>query len=174
MISSHLLTTQNLVKGLLNSSLMRDLVEIARETRDPDHPSAQIIKWFMTLKKGVSLPAAPPDNEDLSQSRNELNGDREELVKQFHKFTTELHENGQWDERLRRTSCPHCELTPIGPIITSCMHLYCEECYFILKTVSLLRMGSQYVKHATTLSRRPHIAALPNVSYSMSRRSLPV
>ncbi|KAH1871032.1 hypothetical protein KXX01_008310 [Aspergillus fumigatus] len=133
MISSHLLTTQNLVKGLLNSSLMRDLVEIARETRDPDHPSAQIIKWFMTLKKGVSLPAAPPDNEDLSQSRNELNGDREELVKQFHKFTTELHENGQWDERLRRTSCPHCELTPIGPIITSCMHLYCEECYFILK-----------------------------------------
>lgn len=133
MISSHLLTTQNLVKGLLNSSLMRDLVEIARETRDPDHPSAQIIKWFKTLKKGVSLPAAPPDNEDLSQSRNELNGDREELVKQFHKFTTELHENGQWDERLRRTSCPHCELTPIGPIITSCMHLYCEECYFILK-----------------------------------------
>ncbi|KAH1299953.1 hypothetical protein KXV22_005980 [Aspergillus fumigatus] len=113
MISSHLLTTQNLVKGLLNSSLMRDLVEIARETRDPDHPSAQIIKWFKTLKKGVSLPAAPPDNEDLSQSRNELNGDREELVKQFHKFTTELHEN--------------------GPIITSCMHLYCEECYFILK-----------------------------------------
>ncbi|KAH2162244.1 hypothetical protein KXW37_009201 [Aspergillus fumigatus] len=133
MISSHLLTTQNLVKGLLNSSLMRDLVEIARETRDPDHPSAQIIKWFMTLKKGVSLPAASPDNEDLSQSRNELNGDREELVKQFHKFTTELHENGQWDERLRKTSCPHCELTPIGPIITSCMHLYCEECYFILK-----------------------------------------
>ncbi|EAW17706.1 putative helicase [Aspergillus fischeri NRRL 181] len=133
MISSHSLTTQNLVKGLLNSSLMRDLVEIARETRDPDHPSTQITKWFITLKKGVSLPAAPPDNEDPSQSRNELNGDREELVKQFHKFTTELHEDGQWDERLRRTSCPHCELTPIGPIITSCMHLYCEECYFILK-----------------------------------------
>ncbi|PKX97366.1 putative SNF2 family helicase [Aspergillus novofumigatus IBT 16806] len=133
MISSHLLTTQNLVKGLLTSSLMRDLVEIARETRDPDHPSTQINKWFITLKKGVSLPAASPDNEDPSQSRNELNGDREELVKQFHKFTTELHEDGQWDERLRRTSCPHCELTPIGPIITSCMHLYCEECYFILK-----------------------------------------
>jgi hypothetical protein len=133
MISSHLLTTQDLVKRLLTSSLMRDLVEIARETRVPDHPSTQITKWFITLKKGVSLPAAPPENEDSSQPGNELNGDREELVKQFHKFTTELHENGQWDERLRRTSCPHCELTPIGPIITSCMHLYCEECYFLLK-----------------------------------------
>ncbi|KAF4169181.1 hypothetical protein CNMCM6936_009178 [Aspergillus lentulus] len=132
-ISSHLLTTQNLVKRLLTSSFMRDLVEIARETRDPDHPSNQITKWFITLKKGVSLPAAPPDNEDPSLSRNELNGDREELVKQFHKFTTELHEDEQWDERLRRTSCPHCQLTPIGPIITSCMHLYCEECYFFLK-----------------------------------------
>ncbi|KAF7158292.1 hypothetical protein CNMCM5623_003061 [Aspergillus felis] len=95
MISSHLLTTQDLVKRLLTSSLMRDLVEIGRETRDPDHPSTQITKWFITLKKGVSLPAAPQENEDSSQSGNELNGDREELVKQFRKFTTELHENEQ-------------------------------------------------------------------------------
>ncbi|GAQ09582.1 hypothetical protein ALT_6903 [Aspergillus lentulus] len=100
MVSNHLLTTQDLVKGLLTPSLLRDLVEIARETRDPDHHSNQITKWFVTLKKGVSLPAAQPDNEDPSQSRSELNGDREELVKQFHKFTTDLHENGQWDERL--------------------------------------------------------------------------
>jgi hypothetical protein len=133
MISNHMLTTQDLVKGLLTPSLLRDLVEIARETRDPDHHSNQITKWFVTLKKGVSLPSAQPDNEDPSQSRSELNGDREELVKQFHKFTTDLHENGQWDERLRRTSCAQCKLPPIGPIITSCMHLYCEECYFILK-----------------------------------------
>ncbi|RHZ74032.1 hypothetical protein CDV55_109135 [Aspergillus turcosus] len=133
MISSHLLTTQDLVKGLLTPFLMRDLVEIARETRDPEHPSTQITKWFVTLKKGVSLAAAQPDNEDPSQSRSELNGDREELVRQFHKFLTELHENEQWDERLRRTSCPRCGFTPIGPIITSCMHLYCEECYYILK-----------------------------------------
>ncbi|GFF45695.1 DNA repair protein RAD5 [Aspergillus udagawae] len=133
MISNHLLTTQDLVKALLTPSLLRDLVEVARETRDPDHHSNQITKWFVTLKKGVSLSAAHPDHEDPSQSRSELNGDREELVKQFHKFTTELHENGQWVERLRRTSCAKCELTPIGPIITSCMHLYCEECYFVLK-----------------------------------------
>jgi hypothetical protein len=133
MISSHLLTTQVLVKELLTPLLMRDLVEIARETRDPEHHSTQITKWFVTLKKGVSLAAAQTDNEDPTHSRTELNGDREELVKQFHKFITELHENGQWDERLRRTSCAHCEITPIGPIVTSCMHLYCEECYYVLK-----------------------------------------
>lgn len=133
MISSHLLTTQDLVKGLLTPFLLRDLGEIARETRDSDHPSTRITKWFVTLKKGVPLPAAQPDNEDPSQSRSELNGDREELVKKFHKFTTELHENGQWLERLRRTSCAHCERPPVGQIVTSCMHLYCEECYFVLK-----------------------------------------
>ncbi|KAF7133795.1 hypothetical protein CNMCM5793_005207 [Aspergillus hiratsukae] len=133
MISSHLLTTQDLVKGLLTPLLLRDLVEIARETRDSDHPSAQIARWFVTLKKSGPLPGAQSDNEDPSHSRSELEGDREELVKQFHKFTTDLHENGQWDERLRRTSCAHCKITPIGPIITSCMHLYCEECYYVLK-----------------------------------------
>ncbi|PYH49650.1 putative SNF2 family helicase [Aspergillus saccharolyticus JOP 1030-1] len=61
-----------------------------------------------------------------------LQGDKERLMKGYYEFMAHLHDREQWDERLERNSCPQCKSVPVYPIITSCHHLYCEECYSYL------------------------------------------
>lgn len=58
--------------------------------------------------------------------------DIERLVKRFHEFMSWLHKEGNWTERLDRGNCPSCGNYPEEAVITSCKHLYCEECYCLL------------------------------------------
>ncbi|KAE8354396.1 SNF2 family N-terminal domain-containing protein [Aspergillus coremiiformis] len=132
MFSSHILTAQDIVKSVLSEDLVRELIAISKVERDPGNPSHTIVQGITAMRKRITLPAAPQKQDDTGPCVDELRGDKEELAKQFKEFMTTLHEKEQWLERMKRSNCASCELMPIDRVITSCMHLYCEECYYLL------------------------------------------
>ncbi|PYI15018.1 hypothetical protein BO99DRAFT_393537 [Aspergillus violaceofuscus CBS 115571] len=104
------------------------------------HPKLAQYRCFLTmiliLRMLIAIRSNPTvicdkREEHLVHSPN-LQGDKEKLVRDYYDLMLELHESGQWDERLKRNSCPHCKCVPVYPVITSCHHLYCEECYIYL------------------------------------------
>jgi SNF2 family DNA or RNA helicase len=129
MFSSHPLTVQGMLKSMLTDDMMRRLMSLTNAKKDPDHPSTKITQWLAALKKQTTMPSK---SDQPTQGNQDLQGDRAKLVRQFHTLMTELHDSGQWIERLSRTNCPSCGNFPQGTIITSCNHLYCEECYYSL------------------------------------------
>ncbi|RAL13018.1 putative SNF2 family helicase, partial [Aspergillus homomorphus CBS 101889] len=101
------------------------------------HPALAQYRCFLTMLLKFRIlvairknPTAIRDdqNEHLVHSTT-LQGDREKLTKDFYEFMVQLHDSGQWEERLERNNCAQCKLVPVYPVITSCHHLFCEECY---------------------------------------------
>ncbi|PYH77327.1 hypothetical protein BO82DRAFT_423791 [Aspergillus uvarum CBS 121591] len=104
------------------------------------HPKLAQYRCFLTmiliLRMLIAIRSNPTvicdkREEHLVDSPN-LQGDKEKLVRDYYDLMLKLHESEQWDERLKRNSCPHCKCVPVYPVITSCHHLYCEECYSYL------------------------------------------
>ncbi|RAK99458.1 putative SNF2 family helicase [Aspergillus ibericus CBS 121593] len=132
MFCSHLLTTQHIVKRLLSEGyLMKKLSRIAKGTGDRNDTSYKIVQWLVSVRMNTTV-LNDRENEDVGQCLEELHGDKMALAANFRQFMSELHEQENWDERLERTNCPSCEFVPVNPVITSCKHLYCEECYYSL------------------------------------------
>lgn len=137
MICSHTLTVQGMVKKLLAGQLVKTLAKTVQNCTDEDDPSIPITTWLRAMAKNpfprYTKPDEPVDEQTTeSQEPQEPQQINHELVQEFHKLMSQLHEEEQWDERLARTNCPSCRFAPVSPVITSCLHLYCEECYYIL------------------------------------------
>ncbi|EHA27824.1 hypothetical protein ASPNIDRAFT_119225, partial [Aspergillus niger ATCC 1015] len=132
MFCSHLLTTQCIVKRLLSEgNLMKRLSRLAKQSGDRD-PSFTIVKWLVSVRRNTTV-LDERENEDTFQYATELHGDETALMQNFRQLMDELHDTEIWEERLARTNCPQCDFVPVNPVITSCRHLYCEECYYSLR-----------------------------------------
>lgn len=124
-----------MLKDLLSGPVSKELTSIERNCRDPEDPSVIISKWMRALAKGTTLTVKQAMPEDPRVSAPVMQGDKAKLINQFHQKMCKLHDEEQWDERLDRTNCPKCKMVPVMPVITSCMHLYCEECYYVLGSI---------------------------------------
>ena len=51
-----------------------------------------------------------------------------ELADRFGSYLKDLKANANWAELRSRTQCQSCGDPPENPIVTSCLHVYCEEC----------------------------------------------
>ncbi|PYI36731.1 hypothetical protein BP00DRAFT_385567 [Aspergillus indologenus CBS 114.80] len=130
MFCSHLLTAHDIIKKLLSErQLMAKLSRMANG-RDEQDPTFIIVQRLIAIRSNPTV-ICDKREEHLVHSPN-LPGDKEKLVRDYYDLMLKLHESGQWDERLKRNSCPHCKCVPVYPVITSCHHLYCEECYIYL------------------------------------------
>ncbi|KAL3457205.1 SNF2 family N-terminal domain-containing protein [Aspergillus heterothallicus] len=142
MFCSHPLTVQGLLKELLRGgSLMRQLNKLAREgSSDPADSSVKIVKHIGMLQDQFKLLVqqnqaqrqAHEQEQDQEQEKPEENPmfyDNTDLITQFTDFMKKLHQDEQWDERYFRSECAKCGSPPDKPVISSCMHLWCDECF---------------------------------------------
>ncbi|GKZ87241.1 hypothetical protein AnigIFM59636_000370 [Aspergillus niger] len=121
-----------LLKRLLSEgNLMKRLSRLAKQSGDRD-PSFTIVKWLVSVRRNTTV-LDERENEDTFQYATELHGDETALMQNFRQLMDELHDTEIWEERLARTNCPQCDFVPVNPVITSCRHLYCEECYYSLR-----------------------------------------
>ncbi|KAL4802655.1 SNF2 family N-terminal domain-containing protein [Aspergillus unguis] len=134
MCCTHPLMVQRIVKYLLRSgSLMGDLEKIARED-STDTPSAKIVHWIKTIKKDYTfLVAQRQTGTQQVEEENNLFSNNHNLIAQYQKMMQELHDAKHWVERYDRGVCAKCHnAIPEKTVVTSCMHLYCEECFYQL------------------------------------------
>ncbi|PYH97546.1 hypothetical protein BO71DRAFT_447895 [Aspergillus ellipticus CBS 707.79] len=95
--------------------------------------TTQIVRWLVSVRKNTTILAKENQNGNPDQFIGELRGDSAKLTELFYNHMSQLHEDEQWEERLLRGNCPKCNFMPVGAVLTSCLHLYCEECYYLLE-----------------------------------------
>lgn len=137
MFCSHPLTVQHLLKHLLGSddSLMGELNKISQNgnTGHTD-PSKQIYAWLAAAKNDYKTLVQQRREEQLDQiSNNHIFTNNPVLVQRFHELMRRLNQENEIIERYDRTVCPNCDLFSDKTVVTSCLHLYCEECFIELQ-----------------------------------------
>ncbi|RAH43967.1 putative SNF2 family helicase [Aspergillus brunneoviolaceus CBS 621.78] len=130
MFCSHLLTAHDVIKKLLSERLLMAKLSRMANGRDGEDSTFIIVQRLIAIRSNPTV-ICDKREEHLVHSPN-LQGDKEKLVRDYYDLMLQLHESEQWDERLKRNSCPYCKCVPVYPVITSCHHLYCEECYSFL------------------------------------------
>ncbi|GAD98173.1 SNF2 family helicase [Paecilomyces variotii No. 5] len=132
MFTSHLLTVQDVLKEIITQNAIKDLEALRKNQTDLDDPSVTIVNVLIALTSGAA-PAEPPKPPEPKGPWGDQSAEtRNRLITEFREIMTDLHYSEAWDERLARTTCPGCGSVPIDACVTSCMHLYCEECLLIL------------------------------------------
>ncbi|GLI74314.1 hypothetical protein PoHVEF18_002551 [Penicillium ochrochloron] len=129
MFTSHLLTAQDVVQAVLRIETLNVLKLLEGEQDTMDNSSRQIIKMIRLAKDGASAPVGETTPSEDEIPRLQPTGDREKLVREFKAFMEKLHEEERWQDSEGRVWCALCGFIPVRPIITSCKHLYCEECF---------------------------------------------
>ncbi|KAJ5690017.1 hypothetical protein N7462_004409 [Penicillium macrosclerotiorum] len=133
MFLSHLLTAQDMIQNMVEDGILDSLRPLARENSETDAASLQITKMLLRVNSG-NVPQHPPIPHPAADDmvRQQPSGDREKLVQQFREVMERLHEEESWLEVDRRALCGSCENIPTQAFVTSCSHLYCEECFYSL------------------------------------------
>lgn len=132
MFTSHLLTVQDVLKSTLSGKAMKELNRLIKDETNPDDPSVKIVHVLNALTSGATPAEPQKTTEPKGLWGDQSTETRDKLVTQFRKIMIDLHDSEAWDERLARTTCPSCGSVPIDACVTSCMHLYCEECLLLL------------------------------------------
>lgn len=137
MFCSHPLTVQHLLKHLLDSdnTLIGELHRISQNgnTRHTD-PSKQIYTWLVAAKNDYENLVKERREEQLDQiSNNHIFTNNPALIGRFHELMRRLDQEEDCIERYDRTVCPNCDLFSDKTVVTSCLHLYCEECFIELQ-----------------------------------------
>jgi hypothetical protein len=136
MFCSHPLTVQQLLKELLRrGTLLGQLKKLAREgSADPADVSAQIVEYIEKSRNRYK--DLVQQNQAQTQAQEQQNSedkplfyDNIELIEKYSSFMKGLHAQQQWEEAFDRGGCAKCGSPPDKPVITSCLHLWCEECF---------------------------------------------
>ncbi|KAJ6144959.1 SNF2 family N-terminal domain-containing protein [Penicillium chermesinum] len=136
MASSHILTLwqsyekENYIDGklLLNTGLLDRFRCIAKCQEDHQTDSARIISSTLTMEKFVMVPTASlEDPHRIRATDSEKAGN---IIQGFRRKMLQLRNMNEWTERYARVHCPVCRHPPHRGFITSCHHLYCEECFY--------------------------------------------
>lgn len=129
MFTSHLLTAQDMVQEALSDDVWNNLKRLDGENDDPVDPSAQILRMLLMAMSECPIPTIPAASPENEMAWMPPKGDCAKLIREFRFFMESLHEQEAWQERLNRFECPLCRHVPLRAIITSCKHMYCEECF---------------------------------------------
>ncbi|KAL3492758.1 hypothetical protein BJX62DRAFT_235916 [Aspergillus germanicus] len=161
MFCSHPLTVQQLLKELLRrGTLLGQLKKLAREgSADPADASAQIVEYIEKSRNRYN--DLIQQNQAQTQAQEQQNPedkplfyDNIDLIEKYSSFMKGLHAQQQWEEAFQRGGCAKCGSPPDKPVITSCLHLWCEECF------TQLSINTQTAETESQESQSPEQAQL--------------
>ncbi|KAL2861244.1 putative SNF2 family helicase [Aspergillus lucknowensis] len=135
MFCSHLLTVQDFIMyNMCLGPVMKSLNKLSKPAQDGSSnnsdSSAVIVSRLRAVKSNYKelVKKREPEEQDQTAEPPIFN-DNPELINRYYKFMEALHSDGNWVERCDRGICPGCSGLSEKGVITSCMHLYCEECF---------------------------------------------
>lgn len=120
MFNSHVLVAQDVVKEVVavkeNMTELLGLVDKNMEGTNPNRAIVQLIQEMVQHQRARRTPRQEPGK----------------LGSQFYEFVRELTAGENNDQRFERMTCALCKQIPTETLVTSCMHLFCEDCLMSL------------------------------------------
>jgi SNF2 family DNA or RNA helicase len=123
MFNSHILAAQDVVQSIFDSEAalgeIATLIDNNMPTTDPTLVIVRLIQGLVkeSQDRGPNTTAQP---------------DPTKIMTQFRAFISELKSSENEDQLLLRLSCPVCKSIPTETHVSSCMHLFCEDCLMSL------------------------------------------
>ncbi|KAI9375763.1 SNF2 family N-terminal domain-containing protein [Aspergillus egyptiacus] len=138
MFCSHLLTAQHIIKYLTRSkAIMGKLVESTKRGKSESrYQSSQIVQLLRAVTYNYKSLVKQRETENDQTGDNPIFNNDPTLIARYVKFMKQLHDEEHWLERYERGICPRCDEIFDKGVVTSCMHLYCEECFALLLSES--------------------------------------
>ena len=131
MLTSHLLTAQDIVQHVLTEREMEELTSFEANDHTTDDISREITRLLRFVKDGSIRSSAPLQR--MHQLRKvHSSGDVHKLAQNYWELIDTLQVYGETEEYHERIRCAWCEQIPDKALVTSCRHLYCEECFYTL------------------------------------------
>lgn len=115
--------------SILSPSFLDELRKACKNEMNPNTPAACIVSSILTMEKSVMMPTSPlksPERfpkEDTAKASKIIQSYREKMLQIYYSTYPD------WDERRIRSHCPICQFPPHRGFITSCNHVYCEDCF---------------------------------------------
>lgn len=133
MFVSHPLAAPHVLRQILDDKVMHELNSIEQEEGSQDTMSLEICRNLRRIISGEAKAQTHGNVDEVSRSeakrrRRGYSALRRKLTEQFRQFLYSVCEAGEIDfhEVLK---CASCKGVPNHAFVTSCNHLYCEECY---------------------------------------------
>lgn len=127
MFNSHPLTAQDFIQRILASQFNLDkLNSCLDDDMAEDHPTRVTVRLFNMLIEECE------NCEVANTARVAEEPNAQKLVAQFRAFMAELRISENGDLQLLRMCCPVCKAIPMETHVSSCMHLFCEDCLMSL------------------------------------------
>ena len=118
---AHIFLVQEILEDLLNlesiDNMERELICGATLENKNDRTLLAALRRMVEAKPEMLEEHSEPEQEQPS-----------ELVARFGSYLKTLKANANWPELKTRTRCQSCGDSPESAFVTSCLHLYCEEC----------------------------------------------
>lgn len=123
MFSSHILTAQDIVQYVLRDEETVAELRVLADQNDSDSTSSQICKLILSAKAAEAEQTTSFESE--ASTAQGSSGNLNTLIRNFRMMMADARD----EEQNERYKCPFCTSDPVPAIITSCRHLYCEECF---------------------------------------------
>ena len=118
---AHIFLVQEVLEPLLDLESIDNMEqELIRGATLENKNDRKLLKALRRM-----IEAKPEVLEEHEESEQVQAG---ELADRFGSYLKALKANANWVELRSRTQCQSCGDPPENPIVTSCLHLYCEEC----------------------------------------------
>ncbi|KAJ5587530.1 uncharacterized protein N7459_003295 [Penicillium hispanicum] len=132
MFTSHTLTAQKIVQYVLDEAVMESLKAFEDDKDFNDHHLSHIIARLLRVaKEHGPLPTTPMQNTH-GLTRKRPSGDVHQLARNYWILMETLQDREGAEDYSERLKCAWCENVPNRAFVTSCQHLYCEECFYTL------------------------------------------
>ncbi|KAI9683632.1 MAG: hypothetical protein M1829_004937 [Trizodia sp. TS-e1964] len=152
--TAHMFLCQETLQDLLTLEDIEKLWAFTVNETKPNNPNNLLLKQARKLiiahtqgngvpgsensKEGSYIPNHPLGDEmaaagpSVQSDSEEYNGKGFGLNYRFRKYLRNLRTGEKWDDLRDRSLCHRCQEIPDEPQVTSCMHVYCNECILVL------------------------------------------
>ena len=142
-LTGHIFLIQKTIQDLLETEDVEKLMGLCNNTEASENtPNGTILVQLRAMLAARSPadgePASSPSEftqfPDLaSPAANGTGRQFGSTVVSFKKYLRQLRDSSKWEELEKRSLCPECRQPPDTPWVTSCKHVYCQECISMLQ-----------------------------------------
>lgn len=127
-MTAHLFLVQHIMQDMFEMDDLKQLYNLVKEEPTSRETMIAITGLIDNKEDDEQLESEPPPNATSDEYKQPTEG----LLRRFQNHLRSLITDFDAAEFSKRSTCSRCAAPPENPWVTSCMHVYCQECLLVI------------------------------------------